>query len=206
MTTQASVRTKVSMALLLACCLLVCAPGSAQAAAKPADIQWVNAVFRVGVLTGTIPPLQAAISESDAIACLNRPNPPSRNDCAVQSIPSGFVALMSPVVMAAQLSQYYLPGAWATRNFYKDSADDGTMIIDKNNVGTYTVGGRTSTLVFSRYEDTDGTIYIVFGYRTTEGDRGSGALQVSGDGCLMYGPYYSASDPKTQGHLLMARC
>ncbi|GEM_PF-4786409 len=204
MVTKIAVHARWLLTLALACCLLVSGQGSAQAAASDKDIARINSVFRALAVAGVVQPIDAAIWEANAIDCLNKNPNLDATSCALRQVPQ----VLAPAIAIYSQVRFSLPGAWATRDTYPGlGASDGSMIIDNKNVGTLTSGRGAATLIFSKYDNPDdGNTYAVFAYRTSQGDRGSGALLFSDDGCLMYGGYHSTSDPTTIGNFFAARC
>jgi hypothetical protein len=215
MATKISVPIRWMMSLLLASVLLVCGQGSARADTTAAEIQRINSIFRAATSINAIPPLQAAIGESNAIDCAKKLKQDVASEfrseavdqCVRDGVPAGYGVIVSLVIQEINQSRYVLAGAWTTRAIIQGEAADGTMVVDNNEVGTLTSGSGSARLGFSKCDppQCDKT-YIIYAYSTSAGDRGAGVLLVSDDGCLMYGPYHSNSDPKTIGIFLMARC
>jgi hypothetical protein len=202
MATKTAIHTRWLLSFMLACCLLFSEQGDVRA-----DDGTFTGDMRSLVAIGAANPLQAAIWEADLNACYASKSlyiPTARTDCEDEVLPPNIYSL----ALVVNAARYILKGTWTTRAIYPgQGASDGTMTVDSNNMGTLTSGGGSATLLFSKYNDpAGGPAYIVYAYRTSAGDSGSGALLMSDDGCLLYGGYHSRDDPQTIGNFLMARC
>jgi hypothetical protein len=202
MATKTAVHARWLFSLMLACCLLLSEQGGVRA-----DDGTFTSDMRSLVTLGAATPLQAAIWEADLNECYSSKEAfvsTARDDCEDDVLPPGIYNLAAAIYAA----RYYLPGPWATYSTYPGQGTvSGLMMIGKDNVGTLTSSGGTATFLFGKCSTSDcGDVQIVYAYRTSAGDRGSGVLQVSNDGCLMYGAFHSTSDPTTIGNFLMARC
>jgi hypothetical protein len=200
--------------------------GAADNFATPAAIARLNTTFSRLASLEVSTPIQIALWEADAIACLTNFVPMSTDQkaadgmsqapelvCADRVVPSG----LFPIITIVYVSRLVLQGPWATIDTVGGQGmHPGSIIIDSNNTGKL-ISNQPGYAAINFYREfgtnfgVPGEEVVSFTYNHVDGsgaadDRGYGLLIETDDGCKMYGRFYSTNDPTTLGSLFLARC